>query len=232
MNTNNTVILLAINLTDDNNFIGLTRLLSKLEYSDEEGIGFKNISQVSDKIIVGEALKKTPIFLNVLNANTQLVEKKEEFILSEIDFTIDLENKILEVYSNQQELKKLLLVFRRLAKDIIALRQLNFSISSLLLALKDITEILEVKRMLVRDFQHIEGVVGSYDMNFYNSDLAWGFLEKYPSQVYRITFYIAKDDWEGIAILETSGKMKFSSKSKSAMIKFLDLIKSLISNPN
>ena len=81
MDSARSVILLGINPTSDYNGREVSTLLSRLEYTDKEGIGFKNISLEDEYIIVGEALKKVPIFINILNNNTQQVEKKEEFIL-------------------------------------------------------------------------------------------------------------------------------------------------------
>ncbi len=229
MDSARSVILLGINLASDYKGVDLSTLLSELEYTDKEGIGFKNISLEDDYTIVGEALKKVPVFLNVLNADTQQIEKKEEFILSEIDFTVDLANNILEVYSNQQDLRKLLIVFRVLAKEFLMIKQLSFSISSTLFAYKNLVNSVEVKKMLIKDFQHLDGVIGNYDARFYNADLAWSFLEKYKDQIVCTSFFTVSEEWEGIVTIDVTGKLKLNSKSKHSMTRLLNLLKPIIS---
>lgn len=232
MDSARSVILLGINPISDYKGGEISALLSQLEYTDKEGIGFKNISLENDDIIVGEALKKVPVFLNVLNLDTQQIEKKEEFILSEIDFTVDLANNILEVYSNQQELRKLLIVFRTLVKDFLTITQLSFSISSTLFAFKNLVNSVEVKKMLIKDFQHEDGVIGNYDARFYNTDVAWDFLEKHKDQVICTSFFAVSEEWEGIVTLDIAGKLKLNSKSKHSMTRLLDLLKPIISKNN
>jgi hypothetical protein len=232
MNRKNSTILLGIELKENRTSVELASLLSKLEYSDEEGIGFKNVSTEDDYLIVGEALKKTPIYINLLNPITQEIEKKEEFVLSEIEFAIDLKHSILEAYSNHRDLKKLLLVFRSLAKDAVSISQLSFSIPQLMLALKDRVDRVEIKKMCIKDFQYEVGVTGTYDMIFYNSEIAWSLLEKYPNGISTVTFHISHMDLEMILSIGANGQVKFNNKSKNSISECLELLKSLITKPN
>ena len=155
--------------------------------------------------------------------------KKEEFILSEIDFTVDLANNILEVYSNQQDLRKLLIVFRTLAKDFLTIKQLSYSIFSTLFAFKKLVNSVNVKKMLIKDFQYEDGVVGNYDARFYTTDLAWSFLEKYKDQVTCTSFSVVDEEWEGIVTIDVTGKLKLNSKSKNSMTLLLNSLKPIIS---
>jgi len=221
-----------VKLKEEKTSLEMATLLAKLEYSDEEGIGFRNISNENDQVIVGEALKKTPIFINLLNPVSQEIEKKEEFVLSEIEFTIDLKYSILEVYSSHRDLKKLQIIFRSLAKDTISISQLDFSLSQLMFALKENAKIVEIRKMCIKDFQYEPGIIGTYDVTFYNPENAWLFLNRYQTGINSVTFYISNDEWEIMLTIRANGQIKFNNKSKNAISGCLELLKSLIIKSN
>lgn len=221
-----------VKLKEEKTSLELATILAKLEYSDEEGIGFRNISNENDQVVIGEALKKTPIFINLLNPISQEIEKKEEFVLSEIEFTIDLKHSILEVYSNHRDLKKLQIIFRSLAKDVMLISQLDFSIPQLMLALKENAKIVEIKKMCIKDFQYEPSIIGVYDATFYNPENAWLFLSKYITGINSATFYISNDDWDAMVTIRANGQIKFNNKSKNAISNCLELLKSLIIKSN
>lgn len=219
---------MKINLNQKIDSTRLIELFNKLEYTNEEGIGFKNISIENEKIIVGYALKNTPIYINILKMENQQIEKREEMILSEIEFAIDLEANVLEVYANQKDFKKLFIVFSTLLKDVFTITPLISSLSSTILSIQKKGVDITITKMIIKDFQYKEGISGTFDMCFYDYKLAWSFLEKYQTEINKISFNIAYEGWEGKGVLGTSGKLKFNSKPKSNIHHFLQLLKSTI----
>jgi hypothetical protein len=101
-----------------------------------------------------------------------------------------------------------------------------------MVALKEKVDSVEIKKMCIRDFQYEVGVSGTYDMIFYNSDIAWSLLEKYPNGINTISFYTLHMDLEMILSIGANGQVKFNNKSKHSIYECLDLLKSLITKPN
>lgn len=209
--------------------LDILNYMLKYEYDDNLGIGFKELSLEDDRYISGVVLKKTPIFIDTFDTNEGEIVKREEFILSEIEFVIDLAHNLIEIYANNKEIKKLLIVFSNTVGEFIKLEPVLFNCFKLLKIFNEHSDSCEISKLHIKEFKSEENVIGAYDIKFLVSDLAWKYVDRYESNLIRAVFSVSIDDSSSIINIFQNGKFKVNSKPKKENSKYIDLIKMYIS---
>lgn len=204
-------------------------LLHSHEYTEDTGIGFRELNIEENNSISGLVVKRTPIFINVFDAETQSIVEREEFIITEIDFVLDITNRLIEIYGSIKNVKKLMTTFLQTVGETIKLEQLNLKPSKMLEAFKEEVDSCEITKLHIKDFSSEKGVIGSYDIKSVNPDIAWRLVDEYKNDVVKATISVDEGSVEALIQIFQNGKFKVTTKPRNNADLILYTIKNLIS---
>lgn len=207
---------------------GYYDLLEKHEYTEDVGFGFKDLNIEENNRVSGVAVKRTPIFVNVFDENTQSFTEIEQFIISEIDFALDLNTNLIEIYAPVKDVKKVLITFTNTLSQYLTLEQISFNPSRILEFLKDETDSCEITKLHIKDFSSEKGVIGSYDIRSVDTELAWNLVDEYKNQIVKATVEVFENGVKGTLQIFQNGKFKITTKPKNNTDSILNPVKYLI----
>lgn len=220
---------MKIRETNDLSLEDYINLLSEKEYSENNGLGFKDINLEENNIISGVAVKRSPIFVNVFDDETKTFIEREDFIVTEIDFIIDLVHKLIEIYGVTKETKKLITVFSQTIGNLVNLEQINLSPSIILEDFNENSLSCEITKLQIKDFSSEKGVIGTYDIKSLENKLAWILVGQYKNDVVKATIMLDEDTFEAVVQIFHNGKFKIVTKPRNNSKLILEKIKKIIS---
>lgn len=220
--------------------IQLTRLsgLSKLSikniyrnfqnqtYNNDSGLGYKDVG-ITASYINATLVRNMPTFILQPEPETNNVVEQEIILVNEIEFGLDFKFDLLDIYGAGKNIPKVLsAIFPVVGK--------NVTTDSLLLSpvrmIKKISEQYEVvvDRLVVNNFQLVEGIVGKYDMRIQDKKASSSIIKKYGADITKANILIKTDEY-GIVKFGISSSGSISIKSEDEVFfEVLDLIKTIL----
>jgi hypothetical protein len=170
------------------------RRFLELQYSEEQGLGFRKVSLSSD-YISATLLKRTPTFISQYDAQTGQMIEREVFLYSEVGFGLDGEFQLLEVYGTAKDASKVRAALRLVLQPRSRLVPVNLAPADVILSLSQSSVRISVDRLTVANFQHSDGIIGRYDMRLTLPDLVTDIIEKYSHDVTKATISVVSSDF-------------------------------------
>ena len=205
----------------------LTRLSAEL-YDPLTGVGFKDLDLESSGYVSGYAAKRRPIFVKVFDVNEGKVVEREEFLLSESFFRLDLENGMAEIYAGPRDAKYAADVFVETVDNDVRLTPSSESVASLLQAMRSSRDSYEITALDISEFVAERGVIGNYSIRTIDAAKGWNFLDKYGPQIKGATVSRVDIGLQAVIHLLGSGRFRFSVRPKSSVSELASSIKSLV----
>ncbi len=181
--------------------------LSKSQYEEERGFGFKSIESTSD-YISAILVKRTPVFIPEYNVQLAQIEKRETFVFSEIKFGLDAKLKLLEIFGPTKDVPKVKSSLRPFLPKNIRMSSVELTPSNTVPKLLDYYTSARIVRLTVRNFKYNEGVIGSYDMRIIRPEIALDIISTYAADVITATVSINSDLLNNVAMkLTNTGRL-------------------------
>jgi len=197
--------------------------LSALNYNDDRGFGFREID--ADSTTVSATLvKRTPTFIPEFDPYLNQIVRKEIYLFSEIDFSIDANYELLEIFDTLKNASKVRIALRPLLSKNIRLFSINLAPFEVIPKLSKDTQRLDIERLSVRNFKYAKGIVGRFDMKVENTELALDIMKKYSHEVTRASVKLTADGFEETHVrIYDSGHLIISCEEEDFDRKFKGL---------
>lgn len=168
---------------------GIRSAMLESVYDEHTGYGFTNVSGSVD-YISGSIVIRTPTFIPQLQTDTWQIVPKEFFLYSEIEFEIDFSLSLLEIFAPVKNTSKVTShIIPLLGKDV----RVSPIIFSPMLVYKNLinNNLLKcVERLVVNNFQHMDGITGRYDMKINDPSLGLDIITKYNEGISKVVLII------------------------------------------
>lgn len=161
-----------------------------LSYDDKHGYGFKEISFVQDRVHA-TLVKRVPIFIYEFNSEKNQLEKKEIFLFTESDFSIDAQFQLLEIFDITKNISKVRSTLRPLLNKNLQISPISFPLNKTLKKLVASVTNYRIEGLSISNFRYKEGVVGRFDIQNTDSRFAMELVNQYLNDVTKINISIA-----------------------------------------
>lgn len=161
-----------------------------LSYDNKRGYGFKEISFVQDRLLA-TLVKRVPIFIQEFNSEKNQLEKKEIFLFTESDFSIDAQFQLLEIFDTTKNISKVRSTLRHLLNKDIQVSPISFPPNKTLNKLVAGVTHFKIEGLSISNFRYKEGVVGRFDILNTDSRFAMELVNQYLNDVTKININLA-----------------------------------------
>jgi hypothetical protein len=209
----------------ENQLVELSKKMVNQKYSENEGYGFvlKNIDQkhIQAYLIIDIPSYSTsfdPVKLDVIK--NKIIKKIA------IEFVIDLNYNLLEVYSDKSNTNRLITELGKLSNFSIVVEDIQFKVKDIVKHIKQNRLTYTIKKLRIRDFSINEYTIGSFYANILASEEADRLITKYNNLITYVglIYSIGKNDIS-LGIYDT-GIVKLYNKtdeSDEVLIKFKEV---------
>jgi hypothetical protein len=178
---------------DKGSIVDFRRRFLEMQYSDEQGFGFRKVS-LSSNYLSAILLRRIPTFISQYDAKTGQLIEREIFLYSEIEFGLDGEFQLLEVYGAAKHASRVRAALRLVLQPESRLFSVNLAPAEVIPCLAQSFVRISVDKLTVDNFQHSDGIIGRYEMRLKFADLATDIIERYSHDVTRATISVASPD--------------------------------------
>jgi hypothetical protein len=220
--------------------IQLTRLsgLSKLNiksvyknlqnktYNNDSGLGYKNVEIIAS-YINATLVRNMPTFILQPEPETNNVIEQEIILINEIDFGLDFNFDLLDIYGSGKNVPKVL-------SSIFPIMGINVTTSNIILSpfriIKKISEQYDVtvERLVVNNFQLLDGLVGKYDVRIQDKKAASSIIKKFGADISKANLIIKTTEYGSVKFgVSTNGNISIKTE-EDAFFEVLELIKTLL----
>ena len=171
--------------------VGRAKLQKNLEtttYNNADGYGFRNVVG-SGKYVNATLVKRIPTFIPQFEEETGNIVEQEIFLYSKIDFGLDFNFDLLEVFGASKNASKVISSIYPLFQNDIRIEPLTLLPSNVISALS-LEAHVTIDRLVVNNFQHKEGITGRYDMHIDNPKEALQILKTYGSEISKVNLIL------------------------------------------
>jgi len=188
--------------------------LSKLNYDNERGFGFREIT-VNSTTLNATLVKRTPIFIPEFDVKLSQIIRKEIYLFSEVDFSIDARYNLLEIFDTTKNVSKVRTTIRPLLNKNLRLSSVSFTPIEVITKLSKNALRLNIDGLSVNNFKYREGIVGRFEMKIENTELALDIIKKYSHDVTKATIRLTTDDFEDIFLkIYNTGRLIISCEEE------------------
>ncbi len=155
-------------------------------YKEEEGYGYVDTYQDDDEISA-TLIKRSNTQIKYYNIEDKVFEKKTIFIYTEISFKIDLAKNILITFGTSQQQSVVKSALKDTFNELFTIELYNLSPYTFLQQLQERNYKYEISELTIQDFKYNKDIVGKYQALIFNQRTASTIIEKYTSNISRVT---------------------------------------------
>lgn len=207
----------------------LYEILNKHIFTEEKTEGYSDTVIESKEYLSGIIVNKVPTILNVFDTVTQSIIRKEELIITKINFSLDTQNNLFEIFTSSfREAKRAFNTINNTLKDELKVQQYDITIADTLLNIKQEFNDISFSKLNIKNFKIEEYAQGYFEIKNTDNDYAWSVIEQYKFDIVKTAIIINYDGVPYSLFISENGKIKVSSKNKGKTNAFFDLLKEQI----
>jgi hypothetical protein len=152
------------------------------QYSEGKGYGYI-LKNFDSRHLHSYLIIDYPVYINKFDVKDSTVKKilfNKQII---IEFLIDLEHKVLEVYSDKINTNRVINELSKLTNDNIEIDDIYFKTKYILDILIDNNIKYEIKNLRIKDFKINSSVNGSYFINYIERQEGIGLIKEYNTSI-------------------------------------------------
>lgn len=195
-------------------------------YSNDLGLGYKNV-EVLTSYINATLIRNMPTFILQPEPETNNVIEQEIILVNEIDFGLDFKFDFLDIYGSGKNIPKVLsAIFPIIGKNVTT----NSVALSPVRIIKKISEQYEVtvERLVVNNFQFVDGVTGKYDVRIQDKKAASSLLKKFGADISKANLIITTSEYGNVKFGVSAGGSISIKSEEDVFFEVLELIKTLL----
>lgn len=177
-----TVILHTIKNIDFDYLQELYFKFVELNFNEKLRYGFVNI-ELNNYVLSGILIKQIPTSISHFNAKTNSIEDEVIFIISTIEFRIDIQNNILEIFGSSKDASRLRSILRKHFKKSVSIKTIDLSPYKILTKLLSSNFNHSIKQLTINNFRYKDGAIGKYTANVTKNKLAYELINNYKLDV-------------------------------------------------
>ncbi len=203
--------------------------MQKSVYSEEEGVGFKNVYLLNN-YLTGTVLSKVPSFIHEFDSKNRILRKKEIFFFIENDFAIDSKNQTLEFFCPNKEITRVKTALRSFLheKSIISA---NIFPHKILKELDERFDFLKVCSLTISHYRHSEKVIGRFTSRVAEYEEGVKLIAEYGDYISKVKFIFHLNDQQVEIDLSKSGRISIKC-SESIFDDTFQILKEAIKKNN
>ena len=221
------IVLSKIEPFEKEDFSLILKQLKERGYSENDSFGYTNV-EANNRYIYAKLLKRIPTYINEYKNNQ--IERKCIFLIDEIEFSLDIEYKFVEIYSSQKNAQKVKDSLRKIFKSRYSFESIQLFAHELIpnFNAKYSTKISSLK---INSFLYTKNIYGVFNAIVGDNKKALELIKKYKTDIKKITFQIEIDDKIIDITLNDYGSVSFISNEYHEEL-ILDFIKKNIKKYN
>jgi hypothetical protein len=202
--------------------------LSQGLYDSTTGVGFRDLDMEPDGQISGYSVKRRPILVRVFDIGENRVIEREELLLTECFFRLDMNLALVEIHKGPRDARFCVDVFSEALKDPVHLENTSETVSSILSAMRTADDPYEISRLEVTDFVAESGVIGKYAIRSIDAVKSWKFVEKYGNQIKGASVTLANGSLQAFIQIQGAGRFRLTTRPKSSTQEVAKVLKELV----
>lgn len=188
-----TIILHQLTNISPDSYGELYKELSGHSFDVDFGYGFENV-ELNRNTIGGTLIKQSASSLKRFDPKTKTIITDTIYLISNIDFFIDIETNILEVLSNYEDSSKLRSSLRKHLDKHIAINLLDLSPHNVLAKLSSLNQSFSIKHLTICNFDFKDGAFGKYIAEISKNTIGYELVENYKFDVIKATIEMKYED--------------------------------------
>jgi hypothetical protein len=195
-------------------------------YNNDLGLGYKNVEIIAS-YINATLVRNMPTFILQPEPETNNVIEQEIILVNEIDFGLDFKFDLLDIYGSGKNISKVLsAIFPIMGRNVTT----NTVVLSPVRIIKKFSERYEttVERLVVNNFQLVDGVVGKYDVRIQDNKAASSIIKKFSADISKANLIIKTREYGSVRLgVSTNGSISIKAE-EDAFLEVLVLVKTFL----
>lgn len=201
----------------------LATLMSDMEYSAESTFGFRDIHFEAD-VLSATLVKQTVTTIRSYDAQRQALVDQEIHLYTEADFALDSRYQLLEVFGPATNASKVRVSLRPFLDRAHTLEAASLAPVVVVPRLVRRLEACEVDRLSVINFEHLQGVLGRYEVRLLTPGFAQDTLARYGHDVTKASLQCSLRRIGAVELVISSyGRLQISGEEETIEPAYYDI---------
>jgi hypothetical protein len=199
MDKNFTISFIRLENLQPDDLQNIRAKLLETKYDEILGFGFTKVSGSSD-YINATLVKRTPTYIPEFEIETLQFIQKEIFLFNEIDFEIDFKFSILEIFGSTKIASKVLSALVPIIDKRIRINPIQFTPVAVAQRVIESGLLKNVERLVINNFEHMDGVIGRYDMKINDASLGVKIIKEYNDEISKLVLNVSTPEVDHIRL--------------------------------
>lgn len=189
MNISNSISFTKLRSFGVQEYQDLYRLLLATTYNNDQGYGFDHVL-MNKNLLSARLVKRIPTTIPKFDLSTGQFIDEQIFLFSEIDFVIDANLNLIEIYGPIKDAPKVRVALNPLLHSKVQSVSVQFFPYRLYSKLLQTFTTIKIENLTVSNFQYKEGIIGRYTIKSAELNLASQIIEQYGHDVTKLAFSV------------------------------------------
>lgn len=211
----------------ENDISFFAKSIFDIPFDESHGYGFSDV-EVEGNILTAKVLKRTSTFIQDYDESVKEIVKKQVYIFSDIQFSIDFEYSVLYVIGGTSQMNNVKSIFRKAFDFDYDLNQIELSPFGFYDLLKEKNVDFNIEQIIINRFNYNNGIVGRLNGHITDQTVGADLISEYKNDVIKISFGISIDDDDQLVMQVLPNASLKLLAEESNLDYYLTYIKSLI----
>jgi len=205
----------------------IANVITSRKYTEETGFGFSHV-EVSENILTAKILKRTPTYIQDYNIESQEIVRKQIFLFSDIQFSIDFNYYILYVVGGVSQLNYIKSILKNILEVEYESQPIDINASKFYQILVEKHIPSSIEQITINKFNYNNGFVGRFAGQVTLQSVGAELVSEYRNDIIKISFKIEVEGEEDLLIqVFQNGSIKLLVEESDFEF-FISFIKTII----
>jgi hypothetical protein len=179
---------------------------TNIQFDDTKGYGFVNTGLKGSLLSTTLALRRVT-HQTIFDPDSGAFSRQENVYFEQVPFVIDTRFRTLEIFSNADNARQVIVIIAELLNFRLAIPALDFSPPHVLSVVSKVRSGISLRKFVAQNFVVRPGVSGRYAPEVTDTPSALALIEAYPDEISHLTFVadLRVEDEVKLAVSRTGG---------------------------
>lgn len=200
-----------INGIDSNNLITIANKMNTHRYDTQEDYGYIVKNQDANHIL-GYLIIDYPTYITEFDMNERIIKKIKTMRKLAIEFLIDMEYNLIEIYSDKKNTSRVINEIGKLSEYKVSIDDVCFNAKNIIKKLDDKSIEYNIKNLRIRDFSINKYTIGSFFVKVLENHEGVRLIDEYIHTITYMGFNLSINNSEVSVGLYDSGALRIYNK--------------------